>query len=268
MRYRAVLAYIGTDFHGWQAQKNAARTVQAVLETALEKLAGGPVRVRASGRTDAGVHAEGQVVDFELPGAREPSRVLAAVNAMLPRDARLLEVEAAAPGFDARRDAVWKEYLYRWSRAAVIPPRDLPYVAPISAAADVERMRQTAAPLVGTHDFRVFAVAGGAAGGSVRALHFIRIDERGAEIRALFRGDAFLRGMVRSICGVLADAARGRLPADRALRLLETGDRSLLAPKAPARGLTLVRVRYRSRARRPPGLRSDPGAPERVTLVE
>lgn len=243
-RYRAVLAYVGTEFRGWQIQANAPRTVQAVLEQALAKLAGAPVRARAAGRTDAGVHADGQVVDFELPGAREGSRVRAAVNAMLASDARLLEVEPAPPGFDARRDAVWKEYLYRWSRAAVIPPRDLPYVAAISAAADAQRMREAAAPLVGTHDFRAFAIRGGASGGSVRTLHFLRVEERGAEIQALFRGDAFLRGMVRAICGVLADVGRGRIPVDRGLRLLETSDRSLLAPKAPARGLTLVRVRY------------------------
>ncbi len=243
-RYRAVLAYIGTDFRGWQIQANAPRTVQAVLENALAKLAAAPVRARAAGRTDAGVHADGQVVDFELPGSREPSRVRAALNAMLPSDARLLEVERAPAGFDARRDALWKEYLYRWSRAAVVPPRDFPYVASISAAADAERMRRAAEPLVGAHDFGVFAVRGGASGGSRRRLHFIRIEESGHEIRALFRGDAFLRGMVRAICGVLADVARGRLPEDRGLRLLETGNRSLLAPKAAARGLTLVRVAY------------------------
>jgi tRNA pseudouridine38-40 synthase len=207
-RYRAVLAYVGTNFHGWQMQKNAPRTVQAVLEEALARLAGAPVRARAAGRTDAGVHADGQVVDFELPRAREPSRVLSAVNAMLPPDARLLKVDTAPPGFDARRDAVWKEYLYRWSRAAVVFPRDLPFVAPISAAADPDRMRVTARPLVGAHDFGVFAVRGGTAAGSLRTLHFVRIQERGPEIRALFRGDAFLRGMVRAICGVLADAAR------------------------------------------------------------
>ncbi len=243
-RYRALLAYIGTEFRGWQIQANAPRTVQAVLESALTKLAGAPVRARAAGRTDAGVHADGQVVDFELPESRDSSRVRAAVNSLLPSDARLLDVEPAPASFDARRDALWKEYLYRWSRAAVVPPREFPYVAPISAAADAERMRRAAAPLVGTHDFGVFAVRGGASGGSRRTLHFIGIEQRGDEIRALFRGDAFLRGMVRAICGVLADIGRGRLPEDRGLRLLETGDRSLLAPKAPAKGLTLLRVGY------------------------
>ena len=244
-RYRGVLAYVGTGFRGWQLQKNSPRTVQAVLEAALSRFAAGPVRARAAGRTDSGVHADGQVVDFDLPRARDAARVRDGVNSLLPEDVRLLDVEPAPAGFDARRDAVWKEYLYRWSRVPVLTPRDAPFVAAISAAADPERMRAAAAAVVGRHDFRVFSVRGGGRVSSpVRTIHFVRVEEHGPEIRALFRGDGFLRGMVRAICGVLADVSRGRLPEDRPARLLETGDRALLAPKAPARGLTLVRVGY------------------------
>ena len=244
-RYRAVLAYVGTRFHGWQIQANAKRTVQAVLEEALAGVVGAPVRARAAGRTDAGVHADGQVVDFELPAPRDPVRIRDAVNARLPEDVRILDAAVAPAGFDARRDALWKDYLYRWSRAAVVPPREAPFVAPISAAADPARMRRAAARLPGTHDFRVFSVRSAGQESTVRTLHFVRVEERGPEIQVLFRGDAFLRGMVRALCGTLADVARGRLPEDRCARLLESGDRSLLASKAPARGLTLVRVAYR-----------------------
>ena len=243
-RYRAVLSYIGTDFRGYQIQKSADRTVQGVLEEALARYSGEEPRAVAAGRTDAGVHAEGQVVHFDLESSREPDRVRDGANAHLPPDVRVLSVERARPDFDARRDAAWKEYLYRWSRARVVPPREAPFVAPISAAADPEKMRLAASSLPGRKDFGVFGVRLPAGESTVRNLHFVRIEEAGDEIRALFRGDAFLRGMVRSLCGVLADLSRGRVPADRMLRLLETGDRSLLCPKAPAAGLTLLRVSY------------------------
>jgi tRNA pseudouridine38-40 synthase len=243
-RYRAVLAYVGTGFHGWQIQKNAPRTVQQVLEEALARFSGEAPRTVASGRTDAGVHADGQVVHFDLARPREPERIRVGTNAHLPGDVRLLSVEGVAAGFDARRDAAWKEYLYRWGRAAVIPPRDAPFVAPISARADASAVRQASEALPGERDFGVFGVRLPRGVSAVRRLHFVRVEEHDDEIRALFRGDAFLRGMVRSICGVLADVARGRVSRSRIRELLETGDRRLLSPKAPALGLTLVRVSY------------------------
>jgi tRNA pseudouridine38-40 synthase len=244
IRYRARLAYLGTEFAGWQIQKNAPRTVQAVLEAALQRFAGAPIRCLAAGRTDAGVHAEGQVVHFDLPVQREEQEVRDGVNAFLPADARLLEVRRAAPSFDARRDAIWKEYLYRWSREAVIPPRAAPFLAPISVSADAARMRAAAEALPGTRDFGVFSVRRPPAGSSVRTIFSVSVLEQGPEISALFRGNGFLRGMVRSICGVLAEVGRGRFPPARMSELLETGNRRLLAPKAPARGLTLMRVGY------------------------
>jgi tRNA pseudouridine38-40 synthase len=153
-------------------------------------------------------------------------------------------VEAARPDFHARRDAAWKEYLYRWSRAEAIPPRDALFVAPISRRAAADRMRAAARTLAGDRDFGVFGVRLPAGESSLRRLHFVRIEESGDEIRALFRGDAFLRGMIRSICGVLANVAREKAPAGRIEELMETGDRRLLSAKAPALGLTLVRVHY------------------------
>lgn len=243
-RYRATVAYVGTAFHGWQRQANAPRTVQALLERALGRLAHGKVRVEGAGRTDAGVHADGQVAHFDLPRELSPGVVRNAVNAGLPEDVRILDVEPAPPDFHARFDAQWKEYLYRWSRADVIPPRDAPFVAPISPRAETDRMREAASGLPGKRDFSVFAVRlpGGESG--IRMLEFVRIEEVGDEMRALFCGDGFLRGMVRSIAGVLADAARGKAPVSRPSELIRTGDRRLLSPKAPARGLTLVRVGY------------------------
>lgn len=246
VRYRAVVAYVGTRFHGWQKQQNAPRTVQAVLETALRPLVHAAVRVEGASRTDAGVHADGQVVHFDLPRRREPRVVRDATNDRLPEDVRLLSVDEAAADFHARYDAAWKLYTYRWSRAAVVPPRLSPFVAPLSPRADAARMREAASGIVGRRDFRIFSVSVPASESAVRRLDEVSIEEDGDELRAVFRGEGFLRGMVRSICGVLADASRGRVPPDRAVRLLETGDRRLLCAKAPARGLTLTRVVYPS----------------------
>ncbi len=243
-RYKATIAYVGTRFHGWQRQKNAPRTVQAALEDALQQLARIPVRIEGASRTDAGVHADGQVAHFDLPRRRDPRAVRDAVNGRLPEDVRVLAVEEVAPDFHARFDAGWKEYLYRWSRAEVIAPRDRPFVARISARADLGRMQEAARVVPGERDFRIFAVAPPAGETTVRNLHAITVREQGAELQALFRADGFLRGMVRSICGVLSDMARGRVPPDRMTRLLETGDRGLLCHKAAAQGLTLCRVFY------------------------
>jgi tRNA pseudouridine38-40 synthase len=244
VRYRAVLAYVGTHFHGWQRQRNADRTVQALLEDALEKFAGEPVTAVAAGRTDAGVHADGQVVHFDLSSPREPARIRSAVNALLPPDARLMRVEPAARDFHARRDALWKEYLYRWCRAEVILPGLAPFMAPIAREADPDRMADAARDLPGTRDFAVFAARHPRGESTVRTLHAVAVEMAGEEIRVLLRGDGFLRGMARSICGVLADVARGAAPVGRIGELLATGDRALLRQKAPARGLTLRRVHY------------------------
>ncbi|MEP6993879.1 MAG: tRNA pseudouridine(38-40) synthase TruA [Acidobacteriota bacterium] len=243
-RYRATVAYLGEGFHGWQIQKNASRTVQAVLVQAFFGLTRAPVRIEGASRTDAGVHADGQVIHFDLPRAREAHVIRDAINHRLPGDVRLLEVAVAAPDFHARHDALWKEYRYRWCRSQVVAPRDAPFVAPLSAGASLRRMRAAAAVLPGTRDFAVFAVKRTGEEDTRRTIHSVVVEEEGAELSALFRGNGFLRGMVRSICGVLADASRGRVPVERVAELLETGDRRRLSAKAPARGLTLVRVRY------------------------
>jgi len=251
-RFRARLSYVGTDFHGWQRQRNAPRTVQAAVEKALAALDGAAVAAHAAGRTDAGVHAAGQVAHFDLTRRFEPDRIRDGVNARLPPDVRVLEVGETAPDFHARRDALWKEYLYCWSRASVVPPREAPFVSPLSGRADVAKMREAARELPGRRDFAVFGVRLPRGDPSVRFLRFVRIEEDGDDVRALFRGDAFLRGMVRSMAGLLADVGRGHVLPERARELLETGDRRLLSPKAPACGLTLVRVRYASDRDRDP----------------
>lgn len=175
IRYRAVVAYVGTRFHGWQRQRNAPRTVQAVLESAIRPLAHAVTVVEGASRTDAGVHADGQVVHFDLPRRREPRVVRDAWNDRLPDDVRVLAVDEAAADFHARHGAAWKIYTYRWSRAAVIPPRLAPFAAPLSPRAEAARMREAAEGIAGRRDFRIFSVAAPPGESTVRRLDAITV---------------------------------------------------------------------------------------------
>ncbi|HET7452259.1 MAG TPA: tRNA pseudouridine(38-40) synthase TruA [Thermoanaerobaculia bacterium] len=243
MRYRATISYVGTFFHGWQIQENAPRTVQAVLEAAFARAAGDPVRLHAAGRTDAGVHADGQVAHFDAE-AFPPDRLLAAVDARLPWDARVLAIEEAPADFHARSGAVGKRYVYRFSRERVIPPRDALFVAPLSSRADPARMAEAAARLVGRRDFVAFSTAGTETETTVRRLSACEVVESGARVEIRMVADGFLRGMARAIAGTLADAGRGRIGPERIDAILATGDKALVSAKAKPRGLTLERVFY------------------------
>jgi tRNA pseudouridine38-40 synthase len=243
MRYRATVAYVGTFFHGWQIQENVSRTVQAALEEAAARAAGCPVRIHASGRTDAGVHAEGQVVHFDAP-EREPGGLVSAINLRLPWDARVLEVAPTAESFHARSDAIAKRYVYRFSRERVIPPRRALFVAPISPRADPDRMARAARLLEGERDFFPFSTAGTETETTVRRLFSCSVSEAGPEIAVALTGDGFLRGMARAIAGTLADIARGRLEPAWIDAILSRRDKALVSTKARPRGLTLERVFY------------------------
>jgi tRNA pseudouridine38-40 synthase len=243
MRYRATIAYVGTFFHGWQVQENAPRTVQSVLEAAFARVLGGPVRLHAAGRTDAGVHADGQVAHFDA-GAFPPDRMLSAVDAGLPWDVRVLGIEEAADDFHARSGARAKRYVYRFSRERVIPPRDALFVAPLSPRADSARMAEAALRLVGVRDFVAFSTAGTETETTVRRLSACEVVESGAGVEIRMVADGFLRGMARAIAGTLADVGRGRFGADRIDAILSTNDKALVSAKAKPRGLTLERVFY------------------------
>jgi tRNA pseudouridine38-40 synthase len=243
VRYRATVAYVGTFFHGWQAQDNAPRTVQQTLESALSDVFGQAIRVHASGRTDAGVHAEGQVVHFDaepLPAASLRS----AVNRKLPWDARVLGIEEAAPTFHARADAAGKRYVYRFSRESVIAPKNALFVAPLSPRADASRMALGAESLVGTHDFFPFSTSGTETETTVRTVTACRVRESGPDLTIEIEAGGFLRGMARAISGTLADIGRGRLSPDVIAEILARGSKSLVGTKARPRGLALEKVFY------------------------
>ena len=243
MRYRATVAYVGTFFHGWQVQENAPRTVQGTLESALSAVFGEKVRVHAAGRTDAGVHAQGQVAHFD--GAALPAAALpAAVNRRLPWDVKIVAAADAPPGFHARSDATGKRYVYRFSREAVIPPREALFLAPLSARADASRMSSEAGAIRGTHDFFPFSTFGTETETTVRTVSRCTVAEDGARLTITIEADGFLRGMARAIAGTLADVARGRLPAGIVEEIFARGSKALVGPKAKPRGLTLEKVFY------------------------
>ena len=243
MRYRATVAYVGTFFHGWQVQENAPRTVQGTLEAVLSELFREPLRVHASGRTDAGVHADGQVVHFDAAGMPTPG-LGSAVNRKLPWDVRILRIEEAPAAFHARSSAAGKRYLYRFSREAVVAPRDALFLAPISPRADASRMARAAASVVGTRDFFPFSTSGTETETTVRTVSACRVREDGPRLTIEIEADGFLRGMARAIAGTLADVGRGRLAPDFMEEIFTRRSRALVAPKAKPRGLTLEKVFY------------------------
>lgn len=243
MRFRLTVAYLGQPFAGWQRQPNAP-TVQEALETAIAAVAGSRVVTGGAGRTDAGVHARGQVVHGELARPLPVRALVHGVNAHLPAAVRVLAAAEAPAGFDARRHAQAKEYSYRLSRAAVVSPFDAPFLWQVPARLDPHALRAGASLLVGRHDFSAFALAGGSHRSGVRTLFRAEWEERGPELLLRLVGDGFLRGMVRGIVGTLVDAALARREVAGLAGLLDGGRRGDAGPTAPAAGLCLERVFY------------------------
>ena len=252
MNYRLTLQYDGTDFHGWQMQ-NDERTVQGELTRALALLERSEVVVHGAGRTDAGVHAEGQVASVRLDREIEPERLRAALNGNLARDVRVMEASAAADDFHARYSARGKTYVYRISNAPVMSPFLSRYALHEARRLDVERMRRAARLFVGEHDWTAVSAAQSEARTRVRTVTELEVTENidgrghGRLIEIKASADGFLRYMVRSIAGTLLAAGRGETDEETVRRALNTGDRSLAGATAPAHGLTLVKVHYEER---------------------
>ncbi|REJ83973.1 MAG: tRNA pseudouridine(38-40) synthase TruA [Acidobacteria bacterium] len=245
---RLTIAYLGTAYSGWQRQPNAS-TVQQTVEEAVKTFCGRSLRVVGAGRTDAGVHADGQ--EAHLQGAVPPLPPMAwvhGVNRLLPSDVRILRARSMPCGFDARRDARCKRYRYRWWTGGVMTPHEALVRARLGPDVAVEHLAHLAACFVGEHDFAAFAKTGGAPARTRRTLRrceIVRVDEQRVDL--VVEGRGFLRGMVRAIAGTLEDAARGRIDEARLSALLEGGaraSRSQAGPNVPALGLTLERVEY------------------------
>ena len=245
--YRATLAYDGSDFEGWQLQSAArpARTVQVTVEQALAQLGGGqPVRVHAAGRTDAGVHALGQVISFDLPRELEPATLARALNGLLPRDVRVLAAEPAPPGFHARRSAIGKLYRYELDTDRVQLPQRRRFAGHLPGALDAAAVGAAAALFVGRHDFASLMSSGSPVRSTVRTITRSEAWLAGPGLVYEVEADGFLRKMVRSLVGGLLAAGSGQSSIGDLARALAARDRSAWPPPAEARGLTLVRVDY------------------------
>lgn len=243
---RVVLAYDGTDFCGWQSQ-SSGRTVQDVFESALQEMHGRPVSVRVAGRTDSGVHADGQVVNFRTDGSVPAERFVNALNQVLPSDVRAIESDQVAEGFDARFDARLRVYKYRLAEGLPAIPTERRYVWTLKRFPDPVLLARYAAKLVGAHDFTTFAAAGDTSVSRVREVHSSSFYfERG---RMVFKiaANAFLYRMVRSLVGTMIElAVKGAAPEELAARLAAC-DREAAGQTAPPWGLFLHKVLYDER---------------------
>lgn len=251
MQYRLVLEYDGTDYCGWQIQPDQ-RTVQATLEEAVARLLGHPTRVASAGRTDAGVHAAGQVACFHTSRILDPGVVSKALNALTPRDLAVRSVDAVPDHFDPRRSAHCREYAYRiWNRR-VPSPFWRRYAWHVARPLSVEKMAMAAAFLEGEHDFTSFRAAGCDAATPVRRITRSDVVRRDDMVVYTIEGTAFLRHMVRNIIGTLVEVGRGARDAEDVRELLRLRDRTRAAATAPPHGLCLMRVDYGNERREPP----------------
>lgn len=249
MNYRLAIQYDGTDFHGWQMQAGA-RTVQGELTRALSLLDGREVVVHGAGRTDAGVHAAGQVASVGLRREFAPERLRAAINGNVGRDVRVIEARIVADEFHARFCATGKTYVYRIYHAPFVSPFWLRFAHHEARSLDVKAMREASRLFLGTHDWTAFSSIHADAHSRVRTVTRLDVDERdsadGAGARLIeltASAEGFLRYMVRSIAGSLLAVGRGELVPGDIARAIATGERTAAAT-APSQGLTLCAVHY------------------------
>lgn len=241
---KLTIAYDGTRFVGWQRQAEG-ESIQGLIEEALSRFEGAPVTVHGAGRTDAGVHALGQVASVELTTTHDAAAIARGLNARLPEDIRILQVDEASAGFHARVAARSKTYRYLLRNVAVASPFARAYEWHVPERLDLDAMQGAADVLVGTHDFAAFQSTGSATGGTVRTIAQSGWSKRNEGVLAYeIRGNGFLRHMVRAIVGTLVDIGRGRRAPASMEALLAGGRRAEAGATAPPHGLFLVSVDY------------------------
>jgi len=241
--FRLRIQYDGRPFCGWQRQPNGL-SIQECIERACGQIAGRSCAVHGAGRTDAGVHAMGQVASVAIPTTLPPARLRRAINAHLPPEIRIVSVRREAPEFHARKHALGKTYRYLVLEGEQRSPFAPFYAAWLPRRLEADRMNEAAAHLIGRRDFSSFRAAGSSVKSSIRDLRKLEIRRGGGMVSFVAVADGFLRHMVRNIVGTLIEVGVGRLEPEDVIDILEAKDRKLAGPTAPAAGLTLLKVDY------------------------
>ncbi|MCM1181863.1 MAG: tRNA pseudouridine(38-40) synthase TruA [Roseburia sp.] len=254
--FKIILQYEGTRYQGWQRQDSTGNTIQGKLEAILGKMTGlETVQVDGSGRTDAGVHAYGQVANFKLDTDKTAAEVMAYINRYLPEDIGVISAEEVPERFHSRLHAKGKTYCYRIWNSAQRCVFERRYVYEYPQPLDIAAMRRAAKLLTGTHDFKAFTSAKKGRKPTVRTIEALQIEafpieafqtepDGGQEIRLTYRGDGFLYHMVRIITGTLIEVGSGMRRPEEAAEILASGARERAGMLAPAKGLALMEVRY------------------------
>lgn len=243
-RMKAVIAYDGSGFAGYQIQPES-RTVQLELLKVLKNIhKGREVQVVASGRTDAKVHATGQVIHFDTDYTIPVQGWLKALNVLLPEDIRVLGIEEAEAGFHARYHTSCKTYRYKWDRSPIISPFTRNYMVHIKQRPDVAVMRQAAKAILGTHDFSSFCAANTGVVDKVRTIRRLDFEEHGEELHMVIEGSGFLYNMVRIIAGTLFEVGTGKRAPEEIAGIIRSMDRGAAGKTAAAHGLYLEHVEY------------------------
>lgn len=241
---KLVLAYEGTNYAGFQRQRDGIRTIQGTLETAIGKITGQSINLIGAGRTDSGVHANGQVVNFITTSTIDNEKMLQALNAVLPADILVKTVDDVPLDFHARFTAKTKTYSYRIYNERLRPLFNRNFVYHYKYMLDLNLMVRAAQLLVGTHDFKSFQAVGSSVKSTVRTIHFCELTRQGPEIKLLINANGFLYHMVRNIVGTLILVGTGRIDLNEIEQILAAKDRSLAGATAPACGLCLEEVVY------------------------
>ena len=243
MNIKVVLEYDGTEFSGWQ-QQSGRRTVEGELRRALRELTGHDLKVIPAGRTDAGAHALGQVVNFHLDDGPPLRRLTDALNGVLPRDVSAVRADAVEEGFHARYSAVARRYRYRYFDRRARPAVDRRQCWWVVEPLDVAAMADAVRSLVGKHDWTSFCSASEPEGRRTRDMRSAIVERRGRFVELELVAEGFLRGLARGIAGALAEVGTGRRSPGWLGEVLMARDRAQAAKTAPARGLTLMEVIY------------------------
>lgn len=252
MNYKLTLQYDGTKLNGWQKQGNTDNTIQGKLEAILERMYGQYVEIHGSGRTDAGVHALGQVANFHVPEVSSGEKVKAysteeiksTLNEYLSKDIRVLNIETVDERFHARLTAKAKTYEYRIDNGEIANVFQRKYVMREETPLNLEAMRQAAGYLIGTHDFKTFCANKKMKKSTVRTIYSIHIDEKDGIVSIKYNGNGFLYNMVRILTGTLIEVGRGKRKPEEIQAIINAQDRGAAGFTAPAQGLFLVEVEY------------------------